>query len=80
MSKALDMSSATAREAPDLLKAPLILADTTVKRSAVDQEDLKPYRKSEKRPHFSTNHRKKTNRAIAFSCTPFLNILKYRDH
>ena len=30
-----------------------ILSDTTVRRSAVDQEDLKPYWKSEKRPHFS---------------------------
>ena len=47
------MSSATARVAPDLLKAPAILSDTTVRRSAVDGEDLKPYRKSEKRPHFS---------------------------
>ena len=35
--KALVISSATARVAPDLLK------DTTVTRFAVDQEDLKPY-------------------------------------
>ena len=27
-----------------------------------------------------TNHGKKTNRAVAFSCRPFPNILKYRDH
>ena len=27
-----------------------------------------------------TNHRKKTNRAVVFSCRPSLNILKYRDH
>ena len=27
-----------------------------------------------------TNHRKKTNRAVVFSCRPFPNILKYRDH
>ena len=27
-----------------------------------------------------TNHRKKTNRAVVFSCIPFPNILKYRDH
>ena len=33
---------------PDLLKATAILSDTTVRRSAVDQEDLKPYWKSEK--------------------------------
>ena len=42
------ISSATAWVAPDLLKAPAILSDTTVRRSAVDQEDLKPYWKSEK--------------------------------
>ena len=47
------MSSATAQVAPDLLKALAILPDTTVKRYAVDQEDLKPYWKSEKRPHIS---------------------------
>ena len=51
--KALDISSATARVAPDLLKALAILSDTTVRRSAVDREDLKQYWKSEKRPHFS---------------------------
>ena len=43
LSKALDISSATARVAPDLLKALAILSDTTVKRSAVDREDLNPY-------------------------------------
>ena len=48
MSKALDISSATARVSPDLLKALAILSDTTVRRSAVDRQDLKPYRKSEK--------------------------------
>ena len=37
---------------PDLLKALAILSDTTIRRSAVDAEDLKPYWKSEKRPHF----------------------------
>ena len=53
LSKALDISSATARVAPDLLKTLAILSDTTVRRSAVDREDLKPYWKSEKRSHFS---------------------------
>ena len=43
----------TAQVAPDLLKALAILSDTTARRSAVDQEDLKPYWKSEKRSHFS---------------------------
>ena len=33
LSKALDISSATARVAPDLLKALAILSDTTVRRS-----------------------------------------------
>ena len=41
--KALDISSATARVAPDLLKALPILSDKNVRRSAVDQEDLIPY-------------------------------------
>ena len=40
LSKALDISSATARVAPYLLKALAILSDTTVRRSAVDREDL----------------------------------------
>ena len=26
-----------------------------------------------------TNHRKKTNRAVVFSCRPFPNVLKYKD-
>ena len=33
----------TAAVAPDLLKALAILSDTTIRRSAVDQKDLKPY-------------------------------------
>ena len=40
ISKALDISSATARVDPDLLKALAILSDITAKRSAVNQEDL----------------------------------------
>ena len=51
--ESLGISSATAQAVPDLLKTLAILSDTTVRRSAVDQEDLKPYWKSEKRPHFS---------------------------
>ena len=38
--KALDISSARARVAPDLLRALAILSDTTVRRSAVAQENL----------------------------------------
>ena len=37
------MSSGTARVAKNLLKTLAILPDTTVRRSAVDQEDLKPH-------------------------------------
>ena len=33
--------------APDLLKALAILSDATIRRSAVDQENLKSYEKSE---------------------------------
>ena len=44
--KALDISSATAQVAPDLLKVLAILPGATVRRSAVDQECLKPYWKS----------------------------------
>ena len=44
----------TVRVAPDLLILSdlAILSDTTVRRSVVDQEGLKPYWKSEKWPHF----------------------------
>ena len=51
--KALDISSATARVVLDMLKVLAILSDTTVRRSTVDQGNLKPYWKSEKRSHFS---------------------------
>ena len=52
LSKTLDISSTTDRVAPNLLKLLAILSDTTVRKSAVDRADLKPYWKSEKR-HFS---------------------------
>ena len=48
LSKALNISSATTRVAPDLLKALAILSDTTVRQSAVNWEDLQPYCQSEK--------------------------------
>ena len=44
----LDISSATARVAPDLLKSLAILSETTVRRSEIDWEHLKPQGKSEK--------------------------------
>ena len=48
LSKALNVSSTMAGAAPELSKALAILSDTTVRRSAVDREDLNPYWKSEK--------------------------------
>ena len=147
--KALDISSATARVAPDLLIAPAILSDKTFRRSTVHQEDLKQYWESILEINKSTleilvylvmtiahlnstkselrfctnsnparyaleilngedlwqwsrksgnkvkclssvnhtteksllNHRKKkTNRAVVFSCRPLPNTLKYKNH
>ena len=46
-------SSAVAQVVLDLLEALAVLSDTTVRSSEVDREDLKPYWKLEKRPHFS---------------------------
>ena len=88
------ISSATARVAPDLLKVLAILSDTTVRRSAVDQEDLKPYWK-QKKDHISLGDQQLlftsfsktlliTERRLLGLC--FLavdlspNILKYKDH
>ena len=51
--KALNISTATAQVAQDLLKALTILSDATVRRYVVDREGLNPYWKSEKRPHYS---------------------------
>ena len=51
--KALDISSAKARVAPVLLKSVAFLSDATVRKSAVDREDLKPYWKLEKRSQFT---------------------------
>ena len=44
----MDISSAKAQVAQDLLKTLAILLDTTFRRSTVDQKDLKPHWKSEK--------------------------------
>ena len=51
--KSFGISGATVRVATDLLKAQAIVSDTTVRRSVVDQKDLKPYWESGKSPHFS---------------------------
>ena len=46
--KSLGYMKCDSLSSPDLLKVYQILSYATVRRSAVDQEDLKPYRKSEK--------------------------------
>ena len=86
LSKALDISSPAAGAAPYLLKTLAIVSDTTVRRSAVDQEDLKAYRKSEKKPALLqvinnliiykffkdiSNYIKMNSKAESFSCAPF---------
>ena len=43
-----DKPSVAAQVAPDRLEPLAILSDTTVRKSAVDREDLKPYWKSDK--------------------------------
>ena len=84
LSKALDISRATAWVASYLLKALVILPDATIRGSSAYWEDLKPYWKSEKRLHFFrwlikkpiiyksfkdfTNLGKKTNRTVV-SCS-----------
>ena len=50
--KSIEYKSATACVAPDLLKTPAILSDPTVRRSAVDREDPKPYWNSGKKATF----------------------------
>ena len=90
MSKALDLSSATARVAPDLIKDLAIPSEATVGRSSVDPEDIKPKKggislgaqQSYYLKVFQnfTNHRKKTNRVVVFSRRIFPNFLKYKDH
>ena len=50
--KSLGLSSATVRIALDLLKTLAILSVTTVRRSAVDKEDLIPHWKLGKKATF----------------------------
>ena len=52
LSNLLDISSVTARVAPDLLRALAILPDTTVRRSAVDWEDVN-HTGNQKKGHIS---------------------------
>ena len=81
LSKALDMPSNTAWVAPDLLKSLETPLDASVSRSAVDQKDLKPYWKAEKRPHFLkwsktllTTERRLTGRSV-LAVEPFPTFL-----
>ena len=53
LSKALEISSATAQVAPHLLKALAILSDVTVRRSAVDRDDRKTILEIKKKGHIS---------------------------
>ena len=69
--------------APDLLKACTIQSDTTVRLSAIDPEDLKPYSKSEKATFLGAINKtiiEKTKRRLRFSQKLLYNVLKYRDH
>ena len=89
LSKALDNSSASAQPAPDLFEAPAILSDTTVRWSAAE-EDLKTILEIRNMATFldeinkpiiykffkDFTNKKKINKAVVFSCRPFLNILK----
>ena len=93
--KPLDLSIVTPRVDADLLKALAILSVVTIKRSAVDWEDLKTNQRSEKRPHFSRWSKNlllinkfKFMKSSSFkhftnhrqlSCRPHLSILKYRN-
>ena len=94
MSKALDISNAKARAAPE--KALVILSDTTIRRSAVDQEDLN-HTGNQKKGYFSlgdqqviyrffkdfSNHRKKTNREVVLTVdlsATFLSTETTNDH
>ena len=90
LAKSLGYIKCYSQVSPDLLKALAILSDATVRRSAVDWEDPN-HTGNQKKGHVSlgdqqayykflkdfTYHRKKTNMAVVFSCSPFPNILKY---
>ena len=79
----------TARVAPNLLKAPAIVSDTTVRRSGSWSIRPKTILEIRKKATFYvinkpstykffkdfTNHRKNTNRAVSFSCRPFPTLL-----
>ena len=41
--KGMDISCATTRVTPDLLKSLAVPSEATVRKSAIDREDLKPY-------------------------------------
>ena len=84
----MDISSATARVAPDLLKALAILSDTTARRPKTILEIRKrtTFVWVIKNPIIYkllkdfTNYRKKTTWAVVFSSRPFSNILKYKNY
>ena len=86
----MGISSSTVLDAPDLLiRALAILSHATVRKYAVNWEDLKSYSKSEKKLHFwrwpasllftslidFINYRKKTNRVAVLSSRPLPTFL-----
>ena len=92
LSKASDMSSASAWVALDLMIGLGILSNTTIRRSLVKTKELKSQWKSEERIYFLgepvsilflqdlqdfTNHIKNANKVVDFSSIPPPSILKF---
>ena len=75
----MDISSATARVASDLSKTLAILSDTSVRRSAVDREDLTTLEIRKKATFFlnwDSLHAKRNSHYEVWSCTK--KIAAYR--
>ena len=93
LSKALDISRATALVPPEPLKAQIILSDKLSEDLPLN-EKTRNHTEIRKRSHFTMwsssqlsaifseflNHRNRTNGAVVFCCRPLPNILKYSDH
>ena len=80
LSKTLDISSATAGVARDLLKALAILSDTTVRRSAVDWEDLNHTGNQKKEGHYNQIPQIHVKSKIlkSFKYSPFHSLIENR--
>ena len=85
MSIDFDVSRATVRVVPDLIKALVILSATTIKRFSVRREDLKPWTRNQKNTTFLSRwskyfcNNRKTYEAVAFSQRALKNIPKHRN-